>query len=119
VGYAGAGPRLGHRGPRTAQDAHEEQDAQEEEKTSPAKAEAGREFRGLGEKIRNQDPSPGYPSESMVVLRDVADGGQSSSGPAEERSASVSGPTYSQVNNGKTVIANQGTQHITIRESDE
>ncbi len=100
--------------------------------------EAGRELRMLEKKIRNQDPSLEYQREPLVVSgelapvanEDAADpgGDTSDTDPSVEESPvretravhrSNSRPTYSQQNFGRTVVANQGTQHVNLGGSDE
>lgn len=104
--------------------------------------EAGRELRMLERKIRNQDPSLDYPSEFVIESHDLvrAGGGHSDEQGGKDTSAPVAGdagaaepedpgvgpgsstkggPVYSQRNIGRTVIANQGTQHVNLGGSDE
>lgn len=100
--------------------------------------EAGRELRMVENKIRNQDPAMDYPHAGVIARRDLVrmgdgdsddqDGGSSdpdagaeeledpSSGPVNHTRG---GPIYSQRNIGRTVIANQGTQHVSLGGSDE
>jgi DNA-binding SARP family transcriptional activator len=100
--------------------------------------EAGRELRLLEKKIRSHDPGLDYSREIVIEPRDLvrvgnegseergghtpepdtgADGPEDASlGAAKVTSA---GPVYSQRNVGRTVIANQGTQHVNLGGSDE
>lgn len=91
--------------------------------------EVGRELRLLEKKIRNQDPGLQYPREIVIEPHDLVRAGNEDSeqagldgrgdpdpGPAPAASA---GPVYSQRNAGRTVIANQGTQHVNLGGSDE
>jgi DNA-binding SARP family transcriptional activator len=100
--------------------------------------EAGRELRLMEKKIRNQDPSLDYPREVLIEPRDLVQAGDEDS---EERGghtpepgvkadasedaspgsakATSAGPVYSQRNVGRTVVANQGTQHVNLGGSDE
>ena len=100
--------------------------------------ETGRELRLLEKRIRNQDPDLDYPREILIEPHDLVrsgdedgekHGGHTPESPvttddredADPRSAKAasSGPVYSQRNVGRTVIANQGTQHINLGGSDE
>jgi DNA-binding SARP family transcriptional activator len=95
--------------------------------------EAGRELRMLEKKIRNQDPSLDYPGAGTAP-RDLVpadegydDDGSAPSSGAQGRADPGSGPannvnrapSYSQQNIGRTVVANQGTQHVNLGGSDE
>lgn len=91
--------------------------------------ETGRELRLLEKKIRNQDPSLDYPREIVIEPHDLVRAGDEDSekpdpddrgdaGPGPAKAASA-GPVYSQRNAGRTVIANQGTQHVNLGGSDE
>lgn len=109
-------------------------------------AEAGRELRMLERKILNQDPSLDYPHEFTTGTTDLVpastagkeNGGEDAGEPDDEGSTSGAGPrerggrgpqfahesnnsrpTYSQHNVGRTVVANQGTQHVNLGGSDE
>jgi hypothetical protein len=102
--------------------------------------EAGREFRMMEREIRKQDGDLSYPRPGELVHggRDLShpddtsqhgnddednDAGAAAQEPDDRGSApdsSVShGPTYSQRNIGRTVIANQGTQHVSVGGADE
>jgi DNA-binding SARP family transcriptional activator len=94
--------------------------------------EAGRELRMMEGKIRNQDADLNYPRQGEVApcAHDLSpadntdqydgdkndDAGAAAQEPADRGVAPDSsvnrGPTYSQRNIGRTVIANQGTQHV-------
>lgn len=100
--------------------------------------EPGRELRMIEKSIRNQDPELGQQGKTvneprdLVLVRkddsahaggeaaadDTQETGQENSGPGGEQAAK-SGPSYHQHNSGRTVIANQGTQHITVGDSNE
>ena len=100
--------------------------------------EAGRELRLLEKKIRNQDPNLDYPREILIEPRDLVRAGDEDSeergghtpergiradapddaGPGSAK-ATGAGPVYSQRNVGRTVVANQGTQHVNLGGSDE
>jgi DNA-binding SARP family transcriptional activator len=105
-------------------------------------AEAGRELRMLERKILNQDPSLDYPQEftdgtGELVPVGNEKGREDAGEPDDEGSASGAGqrerggrgpqlareqnsqPIYSQHNVGRTVVANQGTQHVNLGGSDE
>ena len=94
--------------------------------------EVGRELRLLEKKIRNQDPGLEYPREIVIESHDLVravdeqsdtdDPGDASPGSANAANAAKAasaGPVYSQRNVGRTVIANQGTQHVNLGGSDE
>jgi DNA-binding SARP family transcriptional activator len=94
--------------------------------------EAGRELRMLEKKVRNQDPDLDYPRAAVIEPRDLAhtgeqkndDQGGDASIPDAGTDPGDSGPVranskYSQRNIGRTVIANQGTQHVRLGGSDE
>jgi len=102
------------------------------------RVEAGRELRMMEEKIRNQDADLNYPRPGEVAQRphDVPrntdeeyekdennDAGAEAEEPGDRGSlpdSSVNrGPRYSQQNIGRTVIANQGTQHVNVGGADE
>lgn len=99
----------------------------------------------LERKILNQDPSLDYPREFTAGTGDLVPtstagnekGGEDAGEPDDEGSTSGAGPreqggrgpqlahdsnsrpTYSQHNVGRTVVANQGTQHVNLGGSDE
>jgi DNA-binding SARP family transcriptional activator len=107
--------------------------------------EAGRELRMLEKQIRDQDPSLDYPREPMTGPRDLVPAGNAKDRQEEEEAGEPGGGTsdagestrepvgpgpqfandsnsrtsYSQHNFGRTVIANQGTQHVNLGGSDE
>jgi DNA-binding SARP family transcriptional activator len=101
--------------------------------------EAGRELRLIEKKIRNQDPDLGYPQEMTAGRRDLVPAGyensRDNSGHMPETDAATDDteddadlgssttkstvPVYSQRNVGRTVIANQGTQHVSLGGSNE
>lgn len=94
----------------------------------------------MEKEVRKQDADPSYPRPGELVHRahDLShpdntsqhdsddendDAGAAAEEPEDRGSApdsSVShGPTYSQRNIGRTVIANQGTQHVSLGGADE
>jgi DNA-binding SARP family transcriptional activator len=105
--------------------------------------EAGRELRMMEKRIRNQDPRLGYPQETVMATRDLSQAGEGTTeeGRSEDRDGDTAVPgggaaghtdpgstgeqsphswvTYSQQNIGRTVVANQGTQHVDLGGSDE
>ena len=105
-------------------------------------AEAGRELRMLEKKILNQDPSLDYPQEFAAgpagLVPTATDSGREEDGEqgdggsepgAGPREQGGQGPefvdgftsraNFSQHNIGRTVVANQGTQHVNLGGSDE
>lgn len=101
---------------------------------------AGREFRMTERDTRKQDADPSYPRLGELEHRagdlshpddasqhdndDENDDADAAAQEPEDRGSapdsSVSHrPTYSQQNIGRTVIANQGTQHVSLGGADE